>query len=346
MLRQGFVVGNRTRWNGAASLILVVLTAAGLAACGSGDKSSSTGSSGSNGQSTTKVRIASIPAFGSLPLQVAETQGFFKKQGLDVTITPTQELPAAVAALGKQFDVTLGSIPILVSAAARGIPVQAISTIQDIDGTHPNNVLVTKEATTDLSQLKGKKVGVISTAGISSLSLLYLAKKAGVDPKQIRVTAAPLPTMADQVKAGRLDAAISAIPFFTGLDGLAVGKEDLTWTAVKDLGGTAPTAPAGMMITTKKWATDNPKAVAGYRKAISEAVTWIQQNNNQARQILADWTKVPRKVIDAASLPLFGVNISPEQISVQEKIMQQAGALPGAAPDPASLVVKGADQTP
>ena len=350
MLKRESVGTTRARWKLAACLMLLALVGGGLAACGSSSDQSSGSTTSSSGtgeaKSPAKVRIASIPAFGSLPLRVAEVQGFFKKEGLDVTLTPTQDLGAAVAALGKQFDITLGSIGILASAAAQGLPVQAISSMQDVDATHPNSVLVAKEPITDYAQLDGKRVGVISTAGMSSVALLYLVKQAGVDPKKVRVTTTPLPTMADQVKAGKLDAAVSAIPFFTGLDGMWVQDQDVIWSAVEKLGTTAPSAPTGMMITDKQWAADNPDAVAGYRKAIGEAVDWINQNGDQARQILSEWTNVDRKVIDAAPFPLFAVKISAEQVGAQMKLMQAIGQLPPSAPDPASLIVAGADQAP
>jgi NitT/TauT family transport system substrate-binding protein len=319
----------------------VVAVAGGLVACGSDDEGSASGTSTGGGQASasTQVRIASIPAFGSLPLRVAEVQGFFEKEGLDVTVTPTQDLGAAVAALGKQFDITLGSIPILVSAASQGVGVQAISSIQDVDAEHANSVLVAKEPIEDYSTLKGKKVGVISTSGASTYAVLYMAKQAGVDPKTVDARTTPLPTMADQVKAGRLDAAVSAIPFFTGLEGLWVGKQDVIWEAVHQIDPAATQAPTGMMITSKEWAANNPEAVAAYRRAVGEAVEWIDENGEEARQILSEWTKLDRKVIDASPFPLFAVDITPEQVQAQMTMMDEAGALPPSAPEASELVV-------
>jgi ABC-type nitrate/sulfonate/bicarbonate transport system substrate-binding protein len=344
MVDRKFDAENRPRWRPAACLLMLVLAAVGLAACGSSDGEESA-SSGEKSDAPAQVRIASIPAFGSLPLRVAEVEGFFEKEGLDVTVTPTQDLGAAVAALGKQFDITLGSIPILVSAAAQGVEVQAISAIQDVDAEHPNNVLIAKEPIEDYAALAGKQVGVISTSGGSAYSVQYLAKKAGVDPKQVQVKTTPLPTMADQVKAGRLDAAVSAIPFFTGLDDMWV-SEDVTWEAVHEIDPNATQAPTGMMITSKKWAADNPDTVAAYRKAVADAVTWIDQNDAGARKILSEWTKLDPKVVDASPFPLFAVKISAEQVQAQMTMMEEVGALPPSAPEASELVVEGSDQEP
>lgn len=348
MVDREFEGKRRSRWKRAACLMVLVLAVFGLVACGSDDNGSATSANTGSTQSNapTQVRIASIPAFGSLPLRVAEVQGFFKKEGLDVTVTPTQDLGAAVAALGKQFDITLGSIPILVSAAAQGVGVQAISSIQDVDAEHANSVLVAQEPIEDYATLKGKKVGVISTSGASTYAVLYMAKKAGVDPKTVDVRTTPLPTMADQVKAGRLDAAVSAIPFFTGLQGVWVGKQDVIWGAVHEIDPSATQAPSGMMITSTKWAADNPDAVAAYRRAVGEAVKWIDANGEEARQILSEWTKLDRKVIDASPFPLFAVNISPEQVQAQMTMMDEVGALPPSAPKASELVVPGGDQQP
>lgn len=327
------------------SLTVATLAAVGLTACGSDDEPAATVSE-RQAAAPTEVRIASIPAFGTLPLRVAEVQGFFEKEGLDVTVTPTQDVGAAVAALGKQFEISLGAIPLLVSAAAKGLDVQAISAMQDVDGEHPNSVLVAKEPIENISDLNGKRVGVVSTAGITGESIHYLAKNAGLGPQQIRFKTTPLPTTADQVRAGQLDAAVSGVPFFTGLEDLWVGDEDVVWAAVKQADPDATQTPVGAMLTSKSWAAENPEAVAGYRRAIAEAMRWIEDNGDEARQLLSDWTKIDRRVIDASPFPLLAVKITAQQIQAQMTIMKANGTLPESAPAAADLVVEGAGEEP
>src|SRR4051794_28772186 len=92
----------RTR-RGALAAVIVALALA-LAACGSG----SSGASDSSGPAGT-VRVAIAPTGTALPVVVADKQGFFKAQGLDVTYQVSNvTISDQLATLGRQFDVAMG----------------------------------------------------------------------------------------------------------------------------------------------------------------------------------------------------------------------------------------------
>ena len=113
--------------------------------------------------------MALVPAATTnLPFQVAQNEGYFKQQGLDVTPStpsiPFSELPAA---LGKQFDVVIGSQPDLVRAHSSGIDVVAISGLQKDNPKDPGAALVVpgNSPIKSIADIKGKSVGAPSTVG-------------------------------------------------------------------------------------------------------------------------------------------------------------------------------------
>ena len=57
-----------------------------------------------NGAGMTAVRAAYIPVVTWLPAWVAKDKGFFEKNGLDVSLTVTQNLSVLPGTLGRQFD--------------------------------------------------------------------------------------------------------------------------------------------------------------------------------------------------------------------------------------------------
>ena len=59
----------------------------------------------------TPVRAAYIPVVSWLPAWVAKEKGFFEKNGLDVTLSVTQNLSVLPGTLGRQFDLAPSTPP-------------------------------------------------------------------------------------------------------------------------------------------------------------------------------------------------------------------------------------------
>jgi NitT/TauT family transport system substrate-binding protein len=319
-----------------------LLAGAALASgCGGDDASSSATTSGSSGTKT--VRVAYIPAFGTLPLHVAQERGLFEKHGLKVEATEGTDVAAYTAALGKKFDVTLSSPSGMLTAAAAGRTVQVVSGLQPVDAEHPNNVLVTKAPLQSIADLKGKKVGVALLAGLSYDATRYLLMDAGVNPEDVQFSAVPLPTMADQVKAGQLDAAVSSVPFFTGLDGLAVSDYDLVARAAEiATDGAMKSSPAGILISDASFGEQQPETVAAFRDALQEAMAYIDAYPDEARTMVTEWLKLPPAVAQAAPMPAYTVDIDFEALQPWVDIAKETGSLRADPPPVDELVWSGA----
>lgn len=310
---------------------VILVAGAAVAGCGSSDGEST----GTTSQSTTTssggalqtVRVGYIPAFGTLPIRVAVERGFFERNGIELDITEGPDPAPWTAALGKQFDLALSSPTPFLSAAVAGLPVQVVSGMQVVDAEHPNNVLISRDPIASVSELKGQTVGVIGLAGASYESVRYLLIKAGVDLADVRFVASPLPTQADQVKAGRLGAAVSASPFFTGVeeDGLTI-NEDVTVESMKQATG-ADSTMAAFMIASRQFLQDNPEAARGWRSAIEEAIAFIEENPDESRQILRTWLRLPDGVAENAPLPSYSVNESLEDLEGWSTIVRTTGLL-------------------
>lgn len=120
------------------------------------------------------------------PLLVAKKMGFFKAEGLDVTLIgpadPTD--PPKLVAAGKA-DVGITYEPEYMQQVDRGLPLIAIGQLIDT----PLNCLVTlKETGIDtIAELKGKTIGSSSSSGLSSLLLKTLLKNANLTIDDIKL---------------------------------------------------------------------------------------------------------------------------------------------------------------
>src|SRR4030095_4321274 len=99
-----------------------------------------------------KVRLA-IPTFDivTLPLKMAQTKGFYQKEGLELEIILVTGSLGVPAVLGNSVHFTTASGSIL-AAAARGVPVKLVSIIT----TKPTFDLISDPKIQSFPQLKGK----------------------------------------------------------------------------------------------------------------------------------------------------------------------------------------------
>jgi NitT/TauT family transport system substrate-binding protein len=109
--------------------------------------------------------------------------GFFKDEGLEVTLQPTdgatQEMQLLAAGQG---DAGLGAPPAVLLARNSGAKVRAIfNSVQD----HGTSIAVLADGPIkDPKELKGKKIGVMSMGASRTLDGYAMAQAAGLDPKK------------------------------------------------------------------------------------------------------------------------------------------------------------------
>lgn len=325
---------------------LVRAAAALLACAGVSTYLLSTGPT-AGAKSLAPLNIALIPAFGSEPLEVASVKGFFAQNGLQVTLTPVQSPPAGIAALGSQFQIALGSPQNLFAAASQGLDLGAISGMQVVDAANPNSVLLAGEPITSWTQLEGKKVGVISVAGGSAQAVAYNLLKAHVPLSQVTFVSVPVANMADEITAGTIYAAVSAVPFFTGLpSSIWVGKTDVLAQAIQlYTNNKQKSTQSALMIANRLWAAHNPVIVKEYRTSVAEAIAWMNANKTAARAILATWLDLPAAIANAAPFPGLSETITAPVLQAEIGLSTYVGALPSQVPAASTLIIPGA-QTP
>ncbi|BBB01346.1 hypothetical protein RVR_8715 [Actinacidiphila reveromycinica] len=175
-----------------------------LAACGGG------GSGGSSGGTTTngliKIRVGSSPGNeDATPFFAAQAQGFFKKNGLDVSETDIAGGDTATAAelASKSLDVVIGNASEWIGDIAK----KSISGKIIGEYTDQNYVIVARKGITDVSQLKGKTIGISSVGGGDQIYNLAVLSHSGIksgDIKQLALggTAARIGAL----ESGRIDA--------------------------------------------------------------------------------------------------------------------------------------------
>lgn len=139
-----------------------------------------------NGLQKLTVLLDWFPNPDHAPLIIAQQQGFFKEEGLDVELIgpadPTD--PPKLVAAGKA-DIGITYQPGFMQQVDAGLPLICIGTLID----KPLNSLIALKGNgiTSLSDLKGKRIGA-SSGGLSNMMLKVMLAKAGLSEKDVEIT--------------------------------------------------------------------------------------------------------------------------------------------------------------
>ncbi len=150
-----------------------------------------------------------------VPYEVARHHGYFAEQGVDVELVYFRGGAAAMQALvAGAVDYAATSFDVALGAYARGARIVRFFTT----GRLPLFALVTApgqaERIRGLSDLRGRSVGVSALGNADHVLALYLLRRSGVDPQEVRFAVLG-PNLFDAVRVGHVDAGMVQEPALT-----------------------------------------------------------------------------------------------------------------------------------
>lgn len=273
----------------------------------------------------TPVRAAYVPVATWLPAWVAKDQGIFEKHGLDVTLKPIQNLSLLPGTVGQQFEFAASTAPDLLKAAAGGLDVVATAgeAIETKDNQSMQLMVRGDSKIHGPKDLKGKVIAAPTLGAVMHSATLYWLKKNGVDPNSVRGVEVPFPNMADQLKAGSVDAAEGLVPFTTAMKAggarslgdpmLAVGDEVLF----------------PFWISQGAWARANKPVIKAWIDSLTEAKQFMDAHPKEARAILGKYSHLPPAIVNKVPLPTYRFTIKPEELGTWVDVLDALGQLPG-----------------
>ena len=164
-------------------------------------------------QEPIKLRFGKLgPNLGMARAEIAESQGFFKKHGLDVEVTQFRASPELLTAVvSGSIDIALSGATSVITARERNLPVKAFY----VETVAPFYYLLASPTIASMQDAiaKGATAGVSSVGSLDYTMTRYLFKRAGLDPDKIKYVQAGTPGQRTAaLEAGRIQLAISAVP--------------------------------------------------------------------------------------------------------------------------------------
>jgi ABC-type nitrate/sulfonate/bicarbonate transport system substrate-binding protein len=219
------------------------------------------------------------------PLWLAQDKGLFTKYGLAV------ELKYILSATGTQALFS-GSIDIVNPATEiieAGLGGQRVAFIVGILNRAVLSVY-SKQELRQLSDLRGKVMGVTLPGSTTDLTAKILFQQAGIVPgKDVQVTHLQgMPDITTALIQGRIDAGVVSAP--TTLKLRQAGFKELVDVAARNV----PMIHAGLA-TTRDFIKNNPDKVRRYVQAYIEGTKIARTDPETTKQIIGKYTKTENK---------------------------------------------------
>jgi len=273
-----------------------------------------------------RIRLGLIPISEALGAVIADRQGFFKAEGLDVEITKFESGATAVPVLQSgRLDVALSNTVSTLQAIGQGLDAVVLAPGAVVRSAPPDTttaLLALKDNIKSIKDLEGKRVAVNVINSSAWLHAVAALDKHGVDWRKVRFTEIPFPQMNDPLLNGQVDAIGQVDPFRSAL--MATGKaEILSWTYVE----TAPGTDITQYITLGPWAQKNRETAIKFARAVMKGAQFASTNEAATRDINQAWTGLNPAFKDKVLLPQLGTAVNVAGMARTMELMQKFGLL-------------------
>jgi len=208
-----------------------------------------------------------------LPLTICERLGYFKEQGLDVTINDFRGGAQSLQALvGGSVDVVTGAYEHTIRMQAKGQDIKAVIEL----GRFPGIVVgVRKDKAASYksaADLKGMKIGVSAPGSSTNFFVMYMMSKAGLKPADASYIGVGIgPSAVAAMKKGEIDAL-----FKLEQDGdIKVVADSRTEEGTRAIFGGSN--PAAVLYVRQDFIDKNPATVQALVNAFYKTLQWLDK---------------------------------------------------------------------
>ena len=250
-----------------------------------------------------KLSVGFIPITCATPIIMADPMGFYKKQGLDVSVVKTAGWALVRdKTLNKEYDAAhmLSPMPLAITLGAGASPVPyTMPAVENINGQAITLAIKHKDRR-DPKSWKGFRFAVPFDYSMHNYLLRYYVADAGLDPdKDIQIRSVPPPEMVANLRADNIDGFLAPDPVnqravFDGVGFIHILSKDI-WDG----------HPCCAFAASKEFVTTMPNTYAALMRAIMEATAYAQKPEN-------------RKEIAAAIAPANYLN---QPVTVVEQVL-------------------------
>ena len=222
-----------------------------------------------------EITVAAAEYLTGALIYVAEDQGFFEENGLDVTITGYGSGKACADALiNGEVDISTSAGFVFVSNSYDYTDLRVFGTV----ATKQVKELVARKdkGITTINDLIGKKIGVTRKSGAEFLLGVFFAFN-DLSYEDVELVDLKAPEIVEAISNGDIDAAFTWDPYAYNI------KEELGDNAISWFGGEDFYF---VLLTKEDWIENNPAAAERFTKSLVEAEDYIKDNSEAAEEFV------------------------------------------------------------
>ena len=246
--------------------VLLLLAITVLAGCAGGVKPAG---------SAEKITLAAYAGETGALVYVAEDQGFFEENGLDVTIKGYASGKAAADALiNGEADIATSAGFVFVSNSFDHTDLRVFGTV----ATAEVKELVARKdkGITTTADLMGKKIGVTKKSGGEFALGVFLIFNA-LSYQDVELVDLKGSQIVEAISNGDIDAAFTWDPYTYNIK-KELGENVISWFGGEDF--------YFVLLTKEDWIKNNPAAAERFMKSVLEAEDYIKDNSEEAKEFV------------------------------------------------------------
>ncbi len=301
--------------------------AAGLAACSSG--SAGTGSTtAAGGPELSSITVGVLTASDDVTVQIAQDEGFFKQEGLNVkTVVMPSTNSATSGLLSHTMDFAAENY-VGMFQQQNAVPNLDLRIVADNAQATPGlyDLMVAKDShLTSLAQLKGKKVAIPAKGfNFGAMALDILMQPYHMSSSSFTTVVLPFSAAPQAVASGAVDAAFTTEPFVTIMEEKSGAR-----ALIDMMSGPLTGFPESCWGTTASFVSKYPKTVAAFQRAMVKAVRLAASNVPLVRQELPKFIKtMSPQIAKVITLPTFNTTLTLARMERVADVMIRLKALP------------------
>ena len=240
-------------------------------------------------------RIGYLNIAASLPLFIAEANGYFAEEGVQaetVEMATSDQLVEGIVAGDLDVLIEASAVPVL-AAELQSPGTLKVFSVSSITKEAPFDTVLVREdsALANLQDLAGKTIGVFPGSTATNLLKKFL-DDSGIDTANI--TFVPIPP--ENQLTALLEGSVDAVHAYEPTTAIALSHE-----GVRDLYGSVYAAmldrnPQGVAAVSASFLEERPEAATGVIRALERGMVFMREEEAEARQILGSRLKLEPEV--------------------------------------------------
>jgi NitT/TauT family transport system substrate-binding protein len=224
-----------------------------------------------------KITVAAAEYLTGALVYVAEDQGFFEENGLEVTLKGYGSGKACADALiAGEADISTSAGFVFVSDSFEHTDLKVFGTV----ATKQVKELVARKdkGITAINDLMGKKIGVTKKSGAEFQLGVFLTFN-DISQEDVELVDLRPPEMMGAISNGDVDAVFVWDPYLYNIKN-ELGENAISWPGGEDF--------YFVLLTKEDWLEANPAAVERFMKSLLEAEDYIKDNSEEAKEFVRD----------------------------------------------------------